>query len=143
MDDAGILALWADRLGYLPMTDDGTFLVGWGDLETAFAIREDSEGFTVDKQSRGQWATLGRFSARSEAEAFLAVCLASIWRADRGLGDVFPADPAPDTTVTRTDEGYDVGAGGHHASFRQRSDAKRYTYVAGRGLQKVNDFLMQ
>ncbi|MEI3868744.1 hypothetical protein V6S02_16800 [Microbacterium sp. CCNWLW134] len=143
MDDAGILALWADRLSFLPLTDDGTFLVGWGDLETAFALRQDPAGFTVDKQSRGQWATLGRFSARTEAEPFLAVCLASIWRADRGLGDVFPAEPAPDTSITRTDEGYDVEAGGHHASFRQRSDAKRYTYVAGRGLQKVNDFLMQ
>ena len=38
--------MWADRLGYLPMTSDGTFLVGWGDLETAFAIRQAREGFT-------------------------------------------------------------------------------------------------
>jgi hypothetical protein len=135
--------MWADRLGYLPMTSDGTFLVGWGDLETAFAIRQDREGFTIDKQSRGQWATLGWFSSRSEAEAFLTVCLASIWRADRGLGDVFPVEPAPDTAVIRTDQGYDVEARGNRASFRQRTDAKRYTYVAGRELQRVNDFLMQ
>lgn len=135
--------MWADRLSYLPLTGDGRLLVGWGDLETAFAIRQDREGFTVDKQSRGQWTTLGRFSSRSEAETFLAVCLASIWRADRGLGDVFPAEPAPDTTVTRIDQGYDVEARGHEASFRQRTDAKRYTYVAGLGLRQVNGFLMQ
>ncbi|NYF15247.1 hypothetical protein HDC37_000059 [Microbacterium sp. AK009] len=143
MDDAGILASWADRLSYLALTKDGSFLVGWGDLETAFAIREAPAGFTVDKQSRGQWATLARFSSLSEAKAFLAVCLASIWRADRGLGDIFPAEPAPDTTVTRTDQGYDVETRGHRASFRQRTDAKRYTYVAGHGLQRVNALLMQ
>lgn len=143
MDDAAILAMWANRLSYLPLTGDGTLLVGWGDLETAFAIRRDSEGYTVDKQSRGQWATLGRFASRSEAEAFLAVCLTSIWRADRGLGDAFPAEPAPDTSITRTEEGYDVEAEGHRAFLRQRTDAKRYTHIAGRGLQQVNDFLLQ
>lgn len=111
-------------------------------MEVAYAVRREESGYSVAKQNRGDWTTLGRFADLEDADAFALVCLGAIWRADRGLGDVFPADPAPGATITQTDGGYEVEAGGRRAFLRQRPDAKRFTYVAGRGLREVADFLM-
>jgi len=142
VDDAQTLATWADRLKMLPLPAAPSTVHAWGDMEVAYAVRREDAGFSVAKQNRGVWTTLGRFPGRSEADAFLLVCLGAIWRADQGLGDIFPPDPAPETTITQVDGGYDVEARGHRAFLRQRPDAKRYTHVAGRSLREVADFLM-
>lgn len=140
MDDSALLAEWAARVGMVPLSDP-TAVHAWGDMENGFAVRPAGRGYEVAYANRGAWTAQGRFDSVEEADAFLLGCLGAIWRADQGLADVFPAPPAPGSTIDQVTDGYEVHANGRRAHLRKRSDAKRYTYLAGMTLHHVADFL--
>ncbi|MEZ3161980.1 hypothetical protein AB1K54_15805 [Microbacterium sp. BWT-B31] len=142
MHEEQLLATWAERLGFAELSKEPGLVHGWGDMEVAFGVRHELDGYTVVTQNRGHWSTTGHFATLADADAFLLVCFGVIWRADRGLEDVFPADPAPRATIVHADGGYIAEVDGHRAVLARRSDAKRYTYVAGKSLREVADFLL-
>lgn len=135
------LSTWAGAAGFPQRIDDAELVHGWGDIEVAYGVRREGEQFAVVRQDRGQWSTKGRLDRLADADAFLLVCFGTVWRANRGLADVFPVQPAPGATITPTDAGYLAEVADSRGWFPLRSDAKRFTYVGGRTLAEVEAFL--
>ena len=143
MDDVSVLADAASMIGMAPLTPREGVVHGWGDMEVAFAVERDGDGFLVRREDRGRSSVMGRFPELTEADAFLLMILGSIWRTNRGLGDPFPAEPAPGAVVERLDAGgYRVDAHGYSAVVASRVYASRYAHVAGSGMQAVAELLL-
>lgn len=142
MDDESLLAQWADRAGMPAAVKAPGVVHGWGDMEVSLRVRASESGFDVIRSVRGSETVEGRFDALADADAFLLASFGSFWRADRGLGDAFPEDPATGTTLTKTDDGWLAEANGRQAAFRLRRDAKRFTRIAGLTLADVATLLL-
>ena len=141
MPDDTLLSWWANAVGMSPLTRNSSLIHGWGDMEVAFAVERDGEGFAVVREDRGRWTVIGRFSEIREADSFLLTCFVAIWRANRGLDDNLPADPPSGSEISSVDGGYQVDSRGHRAVLTTSTDAKRYSHVAGLDSQAIVDVL--
>ncbi|KAB7760319.1 MULTISPECIES: hypothetical protein [Mycobacteriaceae] len=137
MEDTELLSEWAARAGMLLHASDTRVVHGWAGMEIGYEVRRDGTGYLVVKTDRGNASTRGRFDSLSDADAYVLMCLGSIWRADHGLGDIFPAGAAEGFRPKHDASGWSVEVAGRRAVFTYESDAGRYTHVAGKGLGNV------
>ncbi|WP_267318119.1 hypothetical protein [Mycolicibacterium mucogenicum] len=137
MDDTELLSAWAAKVRMLLPASGPQVVHGWADMEIGYEVRRDVDGYLVVKTDRGNVSTRGTFDSLADADAYLLACLGSIWRADHGLDDIFPAGAAEGLTPKRGASGWSVEVAGRRAVFTRESDADRYTHIAGKSLGDV------
>jgi len=111
---------------------------GWHDMESGLVLRRAEDGWHVDVDNRGASLTEAILPTEADANRYLLLSLGLRWRVESDLGDLFSADAAPGSLVTKDGPRFSVLAGGRLAFIRHRAAACRYTHIVGLPLAAIS-----
>jgi len=119
--------------------DDGAWVAM--DLETAYRLSSDRDGFEVSERGRGGYQSLARLASLEDAERVILLLIGLPWRSGRGWGVPFPSGLGPGFGIVAERDGCRLTGNGRSAWFRSEVDARRFSRVSGLTLEALSELL--
>lgn len=137
-----ILDAWSRRARMtIDLTRDDV-LFGRGDIELAYRLRADGEGFAVTREDHGSERPFAVLPTRADADRCLLLMFAVPWRSDQRLPPV--REPLTDAgcEVTREGEGWRVAGSGASAWFRAQVNAEHFCGAQRLSLDELDALML-
>ena len=131
---------WAARAGMKSREqDDGSWVAM--DLETAYRLSSDRDGFEVSERGRGGYQSLARLAGLDDAERVVLLLIGMPWRSGRGWGVPFPSGLGPGFGIVAERDGCRLTGNGGSDWFRSEVDAQRFSRVSALTLDALSGLL--